>query len=261
MISVPGFDVVQSIGCFLREANYDVSHLRKDLELGDSLHANLDNLEPLLHKTEGDSKLAILARLFFVGWPVDIEVCRRVLSETFVHLAMAAGLVRVSGAELEPGAAIMPFEDLLIACDVPRSRGANPDMVLGPSPSTFLISKLAVPGLKESTLDLGTGGGVLAIKAAAYSQCVIGTDINSRAIEFAKFSAALNGVSNVRFACGDAFVPVNGRRFTRIIANPPFFVSPAKKFTYCDNPLELDGFSRRLVKEASGHLEEGGYSR
>ncbi len=154
---------------------------------------------------------------------------------------------------------LVPFENLVIACDAARRRGNNPDRVVGPSLTTRLISRLTVRGDCETTLDLGTGGGVLALEAASYSKRVVGTDVNERALEFAAFNAALNGISNVSFASGDAFAPVEGQRFSRIIANPPFFITPAKKFTYSDSPLELDGFSRRLAREAPSCLEEGGF--
>ena len=100
---------------------------------------------------------------------------------------------------------------------------------------------------------------LLAVEAAAYSRRVTGTDINARSIQFASFSAAINGIKDIEFEVGDGFKPVCGRRFSRIIANPPFFLSPIKTFTYCDSPVELDGFARQLAQECEGYLEEGAY--
>src|SRR5438270_9015718 len=104
----------------------------------------------------------------------------------------------------------------------------------------------AVGGAREKILDLCTGTGVIALNAAAHSKYVIGTEVNPRALQFARFNAVLNGTNNVEFRCGNAFEPVEGRTFSRIIANPPFFLSPARTFTFSDSPLALDAFVQKL---------------
>jgi methylase of polypeptide subunit release factors len=162
-------------------------------------------------------------------------------------------------AKIESTASIFPFRNLLITSDAARLRGDSAEFVVGPSHSTHLIARFCVRGAGEATLDLGSGGGALTLDAAAYSERVIGSDINARARPFAEFNAALNGIENVEFTCGDAFEPVKGRSYTRIVANPPFFISAARRYTYCDSPLALDGFSRLLTKEAPAFLREGGY--
>ncbi len=259
MLSVTSPTAVRGIGKFLTDSGYDADHMGQGMGLSEGLYANLDNLQPLLQRTEGDALLAVLARLFFVAWPVDVELCRRVIPERTLSDCVETGLLSVAGNNFESHGALLPFPNLICASDASRLRGMSPDLVIGPSATTHLIARLAVPGVAESTLDIGTGSGVLALHAAAYSKQVTGTDINERSLVFAKYNAALNGISQVEFVCGDAFIPVQGRRFSRVIANPPFFLSPAKKFTYSDSPLELDGFSRKLAKEAPQYLEDGGF--
>jgi SAM-dependent methyltransferase len=258
LISTPHQDIL-AIGRFLADSGYDTAHLSAELELVDGLFANEENLQPLLLKTAGDGLLPVLARLFFIGLPVAEARCQRVIPASILNIAMQCGLLRRIGDSLEAPASLLPFRDRLICCDSTRSRAGNPDMVLGPGVATQFMARLAVGGEAETTLDVGSGTGVLAVEAAAYSSHVTGTDINARSLQFAEFTAAINGVANAEFLCGDGFTPVHGRRFSRIIANPPFFLSPAKKFTYCDSPLELDGFTGRLAAECSAYLEDGGY--
>jgi hypothetical protein len=258
LLSTPEVDV-RRMGDFLRGNGYSTERLSGELELSEGLFATGENLQPLLMKTEGDSLLPVLARLFFVGWPVELERCAKVIPADILNTALDCGLLQRAGPVVEPLAAIVPFRGHLIASDSSRLRGSNPEMVLGPGASTHFLARLAAGGKDETTLDLGSGTGVLAVEAAAYSKHVTGTDINSRSLQFARFTAVLNGVTNSTFLCGDAFAPVQGRRFSRIIANPPFFLTPSKQFTYCDSPLELDGFSRRLALEVPEFLEEGGY--
>jgi hypothetical protein len=78
-------------------------------------------------------------------------------------------------------------------------------------------------------------------------------------MEFAEFSASLNGLNGVECLEGDSFSPVAGRRFDLILANPPFYVTPAMQFVFVHNDLSLDEFCRRLVRRAPEHLNEGGY--
>lgn len=257
LLTSPDLDV-RSIGAFLEDSGYTTERLASELDLLEGLYATGENLEPLLLKTEGDALLAVLARLFFVGWPVE-EERTRVIPVSILEVAFKCGLLANSNGQVEPLAALLPFRDHLIACDCSRLRGRNPEMVLGPGSATHFMARLAVGGENETTLDLGSGTGVLAVEASHYSRRVTGTDINQRTIQFAEFTAAVNDARNVEFLCGDALTPVAGRQFTRIISNPPFFLTPGKRFTFSDSPLELDGFTRRLAKECPAYLEEGGY--
>ena len=250
---------VRRIADFLRQSGYCTERLTGELELSEGIFPSGENLAPLLMKTEGDSVLPILARLLFLGWPVEEERCARVIPSEILAIACRCGLLKNTGGHVETVAAIVPFRNHFIASDSSRMRGTDPDMVLGPGASTEFIARLAAGGKDETTLDVGSGTGILAIEAATYSKSVTGTDINTRSLQFANFTAALNSVTNATFLCGDTFTPVAGRKFSRIIANPPFFLSPVKKFTYCDSPLELDGFARKLALEAPEFLEDGGY--
>ena len=157
MISVPEFETVSSIGTYLRDSGFDVSHLSDELHLTDGLYANRDNLESLLAKTDGDSVVAILARLFFVCWPVEEARCRAVLSERFLSNAAECGLLVVDPDGIAATACIFPFRSHLIACESSRNRSAQTDIVTGPSASTQYPARLAIGGSNETTLDLGTG--------------------------------------------------------------------------------------------------------
>lgn len=73
-----------------------------------------------------------------------------------------------------------------------------------------------------SVLDVCAGSGVLAVFAAERVSHVIATDINERALRFARLNAELNGLRNITFLQGDLFEPVKGIRFDVIMSNPPF---------------------------------------
>ncbi len=132
-------------------------------------------------------------------------------------------------------------------------------MVLWPNPTSKLLSRFAIRRHSSATLDLGTGSGILSLGAAKFSDTVVATDLNQRAVSFAAFNAKLNGVENIEVLAGDCFAPVLNRRFDLILSNPPFFITPQQGYMFCDNPMELDGLCRRLVREAPEYLNEGGY--
>ena len=95
------------------------------------------------------------------------------------------------------------------------------------------LAQIVLPIPAKAVLDVGTGCGVHAIRAAGRAGHVIATDLNPRALRFAQFNAALNGVANVEFRLGDVWEPVRGDRFDQIVANPAFSLSAEGGSTGC----------------------------
>lgn len=169
-------------------------------------------------------------------------------------------MLEQEGELIVPTVMLLPVEQFLVAADHPsRIDAADPDLVLWPNPTSKFLARFTVRKSSQVTLDLGTGSGILSLYAASHSESVIATDLNPRAIQFAEFNARLNAIKNITFLVGDGFKPVAGRTFDLIISNPPFFITPAAKYLFCDNPMELDQLCQHLVREAPAHLKEGGY--
>jgi HemK-related putative methylase len=85
-----------------------------------------------------------------------------------------------------------------------------------------LDGNLISPG--ACVLDMGTGSGILAIRAAQMGASVMAVDINSDAVRCARINIILNRVENrVEVREGDLYAPVAGRKFDRILFNPPFY--------------------------------------
>src|SRR5207245_2780355 len=55
--------------------------------------------------------------------------------------------------------------------------------------------------------------------------------------------------------------PVAGERFDLVVSNPPYVVSPASELLYRDGDLPADAVTRKLLREAPGYLEEGGFAQ
>ena len=77
-------------------------------------------------------------------------------------------------------------------------------------------------------LDIGTGSGILAIAAARAGAFAEATDINSRALAFARMNARLNEVDDrIEFRLGSVFPP-RSSTFDVIVSNPPFVPNPLR---------------------------------
>jgi methylase of polypeptide subunit release factors len=161
---------------------------------------------------------------------------------------------------LRPLARVAPYEGLLVTSDIPGGPQA-PDFVTGPSPSARRVDRLTIRRSVKRALDLGTGPGIQALRAASHAEEVVAVDVSERAVAFARFNAALNGFSNIDLRQGDWFEPVDGERFDLIVANPPYVVSPESELLYRDGDLPGDAVTMKVLREAPRHLEEGGFAQ
>jgi SAM-dependent methyltransferase len=111
----------------------------------------------------------------------------------------------------------------------------------------------------RTTLDLGTGCGVLALLAAAHSEHVVAVDSNPRALRMARFNAQLNGSFQIEFMDGNLFEPVTGRQFDLIVCNPPFIVAPEQIYLHSYSGQHLDRLCETIARSAPAFLREDGY--
>jgi methylase of polypeptide subunit release factors len=245
---------------FFEEAGYTEPNLRKHLGAPELPSRHLRNLPRLLDRTSAPLAVNTLLRWFWLGLPQSTGEFTALLPEGLLALLLDAGLLDAEGDRYTPRAMLLPVESFLVASDHPTAIEAQQaEMVLWPNPTSKFLGRFAVRRHSHQTLDLGTGSGILSLGAARHSDTVIATDITERAALFARFNARLNGVENIEVLVGDLFEPVAGRTFDLILSNPPFFITPQTDFVFCENPMELDGLCRQLVKEAPAHLNEGGF--
>ena len=206
--------------------------------------------------------LDALVRLFLLGLPEDLDVARRALAPLAPEEWEGAGLIAIEGNQVRGLVRMMAFRKLLLASDHQEGPEAQArlDQVMGMTSSTVTLANFTVRRAVRSALDLGTGSGVQAFLAAAHSDRVWATDSSPRAIEFARFNAAFNGCAEkVELLEGDTFEPVRGRTFDLIVSNPPFALTPSRRFAYRDSGVPLDGFARALIRHGASCLNEGGF--
>lgn len=109
--------------------------------------------------------------------------------------------------------------------------------------SVLLIENFTPTG--KSILDVGCGFGAIGLflKALYTDQKVWMTDINNRAVEYAKKNAEQNKLE-INIVKSDLYADIGNMKFDDIVTNPP--VAAGKKLNI------------RLINEAREHLNPGG---
>lgn len=119
-------------------------------------------------------------------------------------------------------------------------------------------------GSGARVLDMFTGSGALAVAAAQDgAAAVTAADLSRRAALNARVNAALNRV-DVEVVRGDLFAPLAGRRFSLVLANPPYVPSAEPELPSRGGALAWEGGQGgravvdRFCAQVGAHLLPGG---
>ncbi len=218
-----------------------------------------------------DEPCATLVRLFTLGDPVDVREAAAALPTLGVDGAVALGLVAPEGDAVVALCDVRPYAadglDWWVASDLGElATGSplHPEHVLGVGgASTTLASWTPRPHV-ERALDVGTGSGVQALHLDTHADEVVVTDLSTRALAYARFTAALDEAEwDVR--AGSMLEPVAGERFGLVVSNPPFVITPRSDavpfFEYRDGGAAGDEVVADLVGAVAEHLEPGGIAQ
>ncbi len=200
-----------------------------------------------------------MIRIFVLLASESDEVADRVLAPLGACGLEELGLVTRRGARIVAAARLIPHDDLVIASDLPES-GAGSEHVPGVQRPSNTLANLTIRRPVDGALDVGTGNGIQALLAARHAEHVVATDVNPRALEYARFNVALNGAENVELRQGSFLEPAAGERFGLVVANPPYVISPEASLTFRDSGLGRDRVSEELVRGLPALLEEGGHA-
>ena len=203
----------------------------------------------------------LVTALFERESPVDHAALELAVGEAGLAALVDLDLVRIADGRCEPVARVDRVGRLLVASDL-RLRRREADFVVGPGPASFLLARYVTVGAPARALDLGCGSGILSLILAAGGAAVDGLDINPRALAFARFNAALNGLPAITVGIGDFLAGTPDRRldgrFDVVVANPPFVLAPTRRLVYRDRPLPGDETGARTVERVARSLAPGG---
>ena len=228
---------------------------------------------------DADDPQAVLARLLVFGIAQSARDVDRALPHTGSAGLVTLSLADTDGDRVIPTATVRPqsFGDdtgdgeWWIAADLDElATGGGSlaaDYVLGVGGASITLAGLQLPTPAARVLDLGTGCGIQALRAARYADHLVATDISERALTFARMNAILNGVLDLDLDLrhGSLFAPVAGETFDRIVSNPPFVITPratgVPTYEYRDGGLVGDALVEQVVAGVGAHLAPGGVAQ
>ena len=244
------------------------------VRLGPLASAALHREQPLpaLLETAGSpDPCGTLVRLFTLGQQVTRAELDAALPTIRTAGVAILQLVRVSGEQVTPTCDVRPYaddtHDWWVASDLSAlvtRQPLRPDHVLGIGGATTTLASWTIRRRVGRALDLGTGAGVQALHLDSHAESIVATDISERALGFARFNAALAGLE-VDLRIGDLLDPVAGERFSLVVSNPPFVITPRDEdvpvYEYRDGGRAGDTVVRSLVQQVESVLEPGGVAQ
>ena len=260
-----------ALATHLREHDFTVAGL--ETTLGRAAVAALDRSDAATvrrHAREA-GPTGLLVRLFILGDELPAGQVAGALPAVAVEDGLTAGLWERVGPPESPGTTLRALVDLRpvdtgygtrwIFSDSDGSMvhtETRPDHVLGVGQASLSLLRISPSSRAGSVLDLGTGCGIQLVHAVDTADAATGTDITPRCLDLAAATLAVNGL-DAELLSGPWFDPVAGRRFDRIVANPPFVVGTSEVgHSYRESGLVLDGASSTVVSGAPEHLAPGG---
>ena len=198
-VAPPAFDRREDIAALRRlltDADYTGPAIQARTGAEQHLLARPPDFPAHLKRLEGDdSALATLIRLFVLLASAAEQEVDHALTPLGAAGLERLGLVsRVPGGRLVAALRLIPHDDLVIASDLGDT---GSDYVPGVQRPSFACANLTVRRPVARALDVGTGNGIQALLAARHADHVVATDVTERALAFAAFNCALNGVENV----------------------------------------------------------------
>ncbi|TDD56437.1 methyltransferase domain-containing protein [Nonomuraea terrae] len=240
----------------LLQSGYTIDGVRARLGVVAASALAREELVPALRATAGGDPLATLIRLWWLGVPVPAKgVAPEVLE---------SGLVTADGDQVSATVHLQPWETGgYVVSDRkvrPGDPALRPDHVVGAGGASANLAQLVTRRPVGRALDLGTGCGVQVLHLAGRAEQIVATDVNPRALELARLSWALSGVTGVDARAGSMYEPVEGELFDLVVSNPPFVVAPPgeRTLTYRETGADGDAFCRDLIRRTPGHLAPGG---
>jgi SAM-dependent methyltransferase len=213
-------------------------------------------------RCRGGDPLSILIRLFILGMRVPGRAVHNAVAPMRPSEWQEAGLLGADGDHFSATVELQAQPGFFVASDAGfrRNRPAA-GHVLGVTSSTLTLNRCAIRRDARRSLDLGTGNGFLALHLAAHSLHVTAADINPRALAFARFNAALNGISDVEFCESDRFARVPQQPFDLVLGNLPFVLSPSHDLFYRDGGNTGGTLFERILRDTPARLADGGFAQ
>jgi len=209
--------------------------------------------------------LWLLCRAFLLCRPVMVEALEQQFGPAQCRSWLEAGLLTLREGAYASRVRATPWRGRILWHDAPPNFRAG-FAFLGADSVMFahhLLRWRAAHATRriDRALDLCTGTGIHALWLSEVADEVVGTDINPRALAYARLNAALQGAGHITFAEADLFTGAPRGPYDLVICNGPLLFLPDELRERC-----VDGnggafgieLMLRLVDGLTVHLASGG---
>jgi methylase of polypeptide subunit release factors len=173
-----------------------------------------------------------------------------------LELMRSAGCLVEEGSLLRSSVRFSTCGPLLFVHSAYPTTGADA-VFFGPDTYRYLALLRRLAPVASRGVDVGCGSGAGGLAIAAGCAQVMLTDINERALRFARINAAINGIENATVAKSDVLSDVEGP-IDLVISNPPYLIDDLSR-TYRDGGGRFgEALSVEIVRQALDRLAYGG---
>ncbi|MFB3776388.1 MAG: methyltransferase [Bryobacteraceae bacterium] len=251
---------------FLEDVGYTEREVCRRLGVG-AQHEVMGrpDLKPI---SETGDAADLLMRLFLAGGRAEDGELRRQVPERVLESMRALGLLDRDESDPSPWRAtvcLYSIGQLYIVSDRWTNADGSPftpapDIVYPAlSKNTYRFLSLIPREPCRRFLELCSGAGPAALAAASgYAGEAWAVDITERSTHFAEFNRLLNGLANLKVLQGDLYQPLQGLKFDRIVAHPPYVPAASRNWIFQDAGEEGEEITRGVVAGLAEHLDPGG---
>lgn len=265
-------DRIDALRADLTDAAYTAEHVEELLGPLAVAALRREQALPALRVLEAaDDPAGDLLHLFTLGGVLPVARLDRALPRVGAEGARELGLVALADGQATALVDLAPYaarDDLgeiawWIVSDrseLATGEALDPGHVLGVGGASLTLARITPRAPVGSALDMGCGCGIQALHAARHAERVVATDLSERAIAFAAFNAALNGI-DLDLRVGSLFEPVADEEFDLVVSNPPFVITPRDagiaSWTYRDGGARGDALLAQILADLPAHLAPG----
>ncbi|GMU51956.1 MAG: hypothetical protein AMXMBFR33_11020 [Candidatus Xenobia bacterium] len=246
----------------MQAIGYDEEGIREAVKVTDVCLLSWPEIPGYLWRCQrADTPRHDMIVLWLLNLGLERKKVERALGVEETALLLRRKLLEERQGEIFAQVDLYPCEGAYVFTDRLMSPIRLPSHVYELGKDSYLLARVTPRSHQVGrVLDLCTGSGVHVINGARHGQHVIGTDINKRAIDFARINLAMNQVDDrAEIREGSLYDSVAGDSFDLITANPPFHPTPDEKMQiYRTGGESGETLTEQLVTNLPKFLNNGG---
>lgn len=257
-VCFPGQEVFDRVRAFFRVSGFDnetFNRIRGDVNQDQPPVRQGDLIDSA--QSPGVSLMHL-----FLGARIRVADLARFAGEETIDDLRQLGLITEAGDNTVTSTVrIRPFLNLYVLSDH-HTEGEvfRDDFVHAPDDINTLSYLKYIPlSPCDDFLEACGGSGIAALLAAdRCAQQAWSSDIAERSTTFARFGAALSGLSNFTAVTGDTYGAVKDLAFDRIAVHPPYVPVLRHSFIFHGGGQDGEQITRKHIVELHGKLKPGG---